>query len=200
MITPYKLILNIVLSILDGITLANNLEPDQFVKILEAAQQNISKDKKPDDENDINLEELEKSIGLPNEQFALLAKTISYILKRSLIFIMKPTKLQTELKEIFKLNENKIEIFMKTWISSTKPILDNLEDDDGITKELEDISWKLKVQLSSSALKKEKTVLGQVVLNTTEKVPINLEMNHEEVLDFFNQLENIQTELDLLKK
>lgn len=194
------MILNIYLSILDGIALANNLETDQFVKILEAAQQNISKDKQTDDENDINLEELERSIGLPNEQFALLAKTISYILKRSLIFIMKPTKLQTELKEIFKLNENKIEIFMKTWISSTKPILDNLEDDDGISKELEDISWKLKVQLSSSALKKEKTVLGQVVLNTTEKDPINLEMNHEEVLDFFNQLENIQTELDLLKK
>lgn len=146
------------------------------------------------------MEELEKSIGLPNEQFALLAKTISYILKRSLIFIMKPTKLQTELKDVLKLNENKIEIFMKTWISSTKPILDNLEFNDGISNELEDISWKLKVQLSSSALKKEKTVLGQVQLNTTEKEPINLEMNHEEVLDFFNQLENIQTELDLLKK
>lgn len=113
---------------------------------------------------------------------------------------MKPTKLQTELKEIFKLNENKIEIFMKTWISSTKPILDNLEDNDGISKELKDISWKLKVQLSSTALKKEKTVLGQVQLKTTEQDPIKLEMNHEEVLDFFNQLENIQTELDLLKK
>lgn len=146
------------------------------------------------------MEELEKSIGLPNEQFALLAKTISYILKRSLIFVMKPTKLQTELKEILKLNENKIEIFMKTWISSTKPILDNLEGSDGVSKELENISWKLKVQLSSSAMKKEKTVLGQVQLKTTEQDPINLEMNHEEVLDFFNQLENIQTELDLLKK
>lgn len=146
------------------------------------------------------MEELEKSIGLPNEQFALLAKTISYILKRSLIFVMKPTKLQTELKEILKLNENKIEIFMKTWILSTKPILDNLEGSDGVSKELEDISWKLKVQLSSSAMKKEKTVLGQVQLKTTEQDPINLEMNHEEVLDFFNQLENIQTELDLLKK
>lgn len=113
---------------------------------------------------------------------------------------MKPTKLQQDLKDKLRLELSKSEIFLKFWITQTKPILDNLGD---IPLQLEDVSWNLKVQLSSSAQIKEKVAIGCLKLQTNGngmEDNIMLEMTKGELLDFYDQLESIQTELDSLKK
>lgn len=121
---------------------------------------------------------------------------------------MKPSRLQSELKEKLQLDDNKIDVIMKLWIKNMKPILDNLEvkDEPGQSNQLEKIGWKLKVQVSSEALQKEKTPIAQVQLHTTadnvtkgKREPINFEMNHMELMDMYNQMEAIQNELDALR-
>lgn len=122
---------------------------------------------------------------------------------------MKPTKLQSELKEKLKLHDNKIDVIMKLWIKNMKPILDNLEvkDEPVQSNQLEQIGWKLKMQLSSEPQQKEKIPLAQMQLHTTaegansssQSEPINFEMNHMELLDMYNQMEAIQNELDSLR-
>lgn len=121
---------------------------------------------------------------------------------------MKPTKLQTELKEKLDLHDSKIDVIMKIWVKNTKPILDNLETDDGSghSNQLEHIGWKLKLQLSSEPQQKEKIPLALVQLHTTcdnvnshSGEPISLEMNHAELLEIYNQIDAIQNELDSLR-
>lgn len=131
-------------------------------------------------------------------------------MKRASTFIMKPTKLQSELREKLQLQDSKIDVIMKLWIKTMKPILDNLENKDepgaATNNELEHVGWKLKLQLSSEPQQKEKIPIGQIQLHTSvdnmnsqSGEPINFEMNHAEVLEFYNQIEAIQNELDSLR-
>lgn len=149
-------------------------------------------------------------VNIERTDFLLLIKTLSYILKRASTFIMKPTKLQSELREKLQLQDSKIDVIMKLWIKTMKPILDNLDnkDEPGVAtnNELEHVGWKLKLQLSSEPQQKEKIPIGQIQLHTSmdnvnsrSGVPINFEMNHAEVLEFYNQIDAIQNELDSLR-
>lgn len=148
-------------------------------------------------------------VQIERAEFLLLIKTLSYILKRASTFIMKPTKLQSELKEKLQLHDSKIDVIMKLWVKNMRPILDNLEnkDEPGQSNQLEQIGWKLKVQLSSEPQQKEKHPIAQIQLHTTadgvssarQQEPINFEMNHTELLEVYNQIEAIQSELDLLR-
>lgn len=160
----------------------------------------------PDTDDDGGLEKLEQIVKIERTDFLLLIKTLSYILKRASTFILKPTKLQSELKEKLNLQDSKIDAIMKIWLKNTKPILDNLELEDGQSNQLEHIGWKMKLQLSSEPQQKEKIPLASVQLHTTRDnvnsargEPITMEMNHAEVLDMYNAIDAIQVELDALK-
>lgn len=151
---------------------------------------------------------LEQLVQIDRADFLLLIKTLSYILKRASMFIMKPTKLQSELKEKLQLYDSKIDVIMKLWIKNMKPILDNLEnkDEPGQSNQLEHVGWKLKLQLSSEPQQKEKIPIAQLQLHTSDDnvnsrsgEPINFEMNHAEVLELYNQIDAIQNELDSLR-
>lgn len=151
---------------------------------------------------------LEQMVQIDRADFLLLIKTLSYILKRASTFIMKPTKLQSELKEKLQLQDSKIDVIMKLWIKNMKPILDNLEnkDEPGQSNQLEHVGWKLKLQLSSEPQQKEKIPIAQLQLHTSidnvnsrSGEPINFEMNHAEVLELYNQIDTIQNELDILR-
>lgn len=193
-----------------------------FTTVVQYVRKNMVPDE--NDDQDQGLEELEKLVRVERQEFLLLIKTLSYILKRTSTFIMKPTKLQQELRDKLKLNDNKVDAIMKMWIKNMKPIFDNMHvpasaaaaatadvDDSGInisgssnsaageTNELLNVSWKLKVQLSSEAQQKEKTPIAHLQLQSRHAGPTNLEVNHTELLGLYNQLEAIQAELDALR-
>lgn len=180
----------------EGIKIINKLDDDVFTTVINYVHKNMSPD---DNDDDRGLEELEQLVKVERQDFLLLIKTLSYILKRASTFIMKPTKLQQELKEKLQLHDNKIDVIMKLWIKNMKPILDNLETkstDSVRSNELENVAWNLKVQLSSEPQQKEKTPIAHLQMTTTNEEQINLEINHMELFDLYNQLEAVQNELD----
>lgn len=181
----------------EGINIINRLDDEVFTTVINYVHKNMSPDESEDDQG---LEELEKMVKVDRQDFLLLIKTLSYILKRASTFIMRPTKLQQELKDKLHLHESKIEVIMKLWIKNVKPILDNLETDEaGKPNELVNVGWKLKVQLASEAQQKEKNPIAQLQLSTSVGEPVDLEVNHTELLSMYNQLEAIQSELDSLR-
>lgn len=177
----------------EGIKIINKLDDDVFTTVINYVHKNMSPEENDDDRG---LEELEQLVKIDRQDFLLLIKTLSYILKRASTFVMKPTKLQSELKEKLQLRDSKIDVIMKLWIKNMKPILDNLEVAEGKYNELDGIGWNLKVQLSSEAQRKEKQPIAQLQLTTISGEPINFEFNHTEILDFYNKLEAVQNELD----
>lgn len=182
----------------EGIKIINSLNYDVFCTVLDYVHRNMSPNE-DHNEPENALEQLEKLVGVPRADFLLLIKTFSYILKRTSTFIIKPTKLQMELRDKLKLNEDKVDAIIKLWIKNTKPILDNLQEGKYESNEIEDVAWKLNVQISSHCQQKEKTALAVLQLKTAAGEDINWEMNHDELLNLYNQFEGIQNELDAMR-
>ncbi|XP_030381024.1 COMM domain-containing protein 10 [Scaptodrosophila lebanonensis] len=148
-------------------------------------------------EPEYTLEELERLVGVPRNDFLLLIKTFSYILRRISTFIIKPSQLQRELREKLQLHdEAKIDAILRLWVRQTTPLLNNLASDRYESNVIEDVAWKINVEVSSHCQQREKTPLAVLQLKTGAGEDINLEMTQPELMNLFNQFEQIQTELD----
>lgn len=148
-------------------------------------------------EPEYTLEELERLVGVPRADFLLLIKTFSYILRRISTFIIKPSHLQRELREKLQLqDEAKIDAILRLWVRQTTPMMNNLASERYESNVIEDMAWKLNVEIASHCQQREKTALAVLQLKTGAGEDINFEMTQSELLQLFNQFENIQSELD----
>lgn len=148
-------------------------------------------------EPEYTLEELERLVGVPRADFLLLIKTFSYILRRISTFIIKPSHLQRELREKLQLqDEAKIDAILRLWVRQTTPMLNNLASERYESNVIEDMAWKLNVEIASHCQQREKTALAVLQLKTVAGEDINFEMTQPELLQLFNQFEHIQSELD----
>lgn len=182
----------------EGIKIINALKYETFITVLDYVHRNMNPGG-DHDEPENALEDLEKLVGVPRADFLLLIKTFSYILKRTSTFVIKPTKLQAELRDKLQLHEDKVDAIVKLWVKNTKPIMNNLASEKYESNEIHDVAWKLNVQISSHCQQREKSALAVLQLKTGAGEDINLEMNHEELLHLYNQFENIQNELDAMR-
>ncbi|KAH8367649.1 hypothetical protein KR084_000959, partial [Drosophila pseudotakahashii] len=150
-------------------------------------------------EPEYTLEELERLVGVPRADFLLLIKTFSYILRRISTFIIKPSLLQRELREKLQLeDEAKIDAILRLWVRETTPIMNNLASKRYESNVIEDVAWKLNVEVSSHCQQREKTPLAVLQMKTGVGEDINIEMTHPELVELYNQFENIQGELDAM--
>lgn len=189
-------------SLLRGITVCNErLTDDTFTSVVEYLFRTIDNPKdqaQPEaPTTEADLESIRSSCQLEEPEFKLVLQTLSYLVKRSLKFMLKPSALQADLRGRLQLGENRCNAFVRCWIAATKIVLDSLEMEDGRSNQLEDVSWKVRAQLSSESRQKDKLALGQLELKTSAKC-INLELNSDEIVEFYNQLERIQVELDAI--
>ncbi|XP_023179292.1 uncharacterized protein LOC111605144 [Drosophila hydei] len=148
-------------------------------------------------EPEYTLEELERLVGVARADFLLLIKTFSYILRRISTFIIKPSHLQRELRDKLQLqDEAKIDAILRLWVRQTTPMLNNLASERYESNVIEDMAWKLNVEIASHCQQREKTALAVLQLKTVAGEDINFEMTQPELLQLFNQFEHIQSELD----
>ncbi|XP_055635396.1 COMM domain-containing protein 10-like [Toxorhynchites rutilus septentrionalis] len=189
-------------SVSRGIALCNErLTDDHYSHLIEYLFRTIdSPTESCTTDSEFDMDKLQLSCHLNEQEFKSVLQTMAYLVKRSLKYMLKPSAMQIDLRNRLLLDEDKCNIFVKYWIQSTKIILDSLETEhDGESgvrsNQLEDVSWKVRAQLSSEPRQKDKLALGQLELTTSNKV-VNLELNSEEIVHLYNQLERIQVELD----
>lgn len=122
------------------------------------------------------------------------------MIKRSSCFIIKPTFLQEELTQRLKFENSKADIFVKLWTESTKNDFNDLQQ----RKQLEKMSWELNLEIASDTNLKKAVPMSLLqfhVKDTEGKMEdITVEMNEEQLLELYNQMENIQLVLDSLNK
>lgn len=132
---------------------------------------------------------------LDKTQLNLVIKTITYIIRRSLRYIMKSDQLRSNLVEIAKFNSDKADIFAKFWVIKTKYLLEGIE----AKEELVDVQWDLSAELASTTEQKSKNCKGDLKLGTADNENIKLELCHDELSKLYSELENIQDELDVFR-
>ncbi|CAH1374554.1 COMM domain-containing protein 10 [Tenebrio molitor] len=175
-----------------GVALINSLNRNKFNLLL----QHIIQSENEEIFTQSELAKLAESLKLDGPNLQLLIQSIAHIFKQSSKVILKPTALQEQLVEELKLNDDKAEDFVKLWTQETKKNFD-VEH----SKNLENISWELNVQSSSSICSKECHVnthlqMALISVDGKDKENVVLELDEQELTNLYNILENIQNKLD----
>lgn len=146
------------------------------------------------------LEETKKlsdSLKLDSDNLQLLIQSLTHIFKQASKVILKPTVLQEQLINDMKFDADKAEDFVKTWTKHT-----NDEFDLEKSYKLDDVSWELAIQTASSFGNKQKIPTARIQMGLSgpsdKSENLILEMDKDELLQFYNTLEKIQTKLDSL--
>ncbi|KAJ2949661.1 hypothetical protein O0L34_g15588 [Tuta absoluta] len=177
-------------SLKTGIVLINQLEDTRFEQFLRRI---VTKMKLQDSEifTEDERKKLEMIFKVDEEQLLLAIKTVLYLFKRMLKFILMPTDLKSGLDKIGLSNE-KADFFVKVWSTETRSTLSEMTIKDGDSF---NFSWKLNAELSSEYRKKCKVPKAYVTVSgKTEET--ETEMTHPELYSVFLQFESIQNELD----
>ncbi|GLV43912.1 Valette [Carabus blaptoides fortunei] len=184
-------------SLSEGIKCINSIDHAKFPLLLSRIYNAQNVDQPFSHEE---LQKLEKSLNVQHEDLRTMIDTLVTIIKRSHSVLMKPTVLQEELTQKLYFHTNKTETFVQFWTENTKRDFDDIQN----RKKLQNILWELNLQTASDTDVKQTipTSLIQLeVKNSDDKLEnITFEMNEEQLLEMYNQVESIQNYLDSINK
>lgn len=134
---------------------------------------------------------------LTQNEWILILKTIYYLVERLSIFILSPVKLQNDLSDLG-LKSEKSEVLVKWYSANSRNIVSSLDSNEAISDI--NIGYSVKTSLSNEANQKCKTPLATVSIQKANQEIVLNDLSHSELSEIFDQMENIQRELDALRK
>ncbi|EZA49778.1 hypothetical protein DMN91_003125 [Ooceraea biroi] len=146
-------------------------------------------------------EKLLVSLDLTKDELILLLDTITSIYTQAACNVVKPSVMETVLKDNFKTDDEKVSIFTNAWMTYGKGIVENLRQKSIFPTQVKDINWCLNVQSSSSTIAKDArpVALLQLGLTGDTKSTLTVEFDEKQLTDLYHNLEKIQAQLDALK-
>lgn len=171
---------------LEGIQLiSSKLSDEKFTEVLKK----YSSEQLDEDFTQIEIENLTLQENL------LVSKTFYYLVQRLKLFLLSPNKLQSDLTD-FGFSPEKAEIVVKDYTETARNITKNLGTRSSSENET-NIIWDVKTTLDETNLRKKKPV-ARISLKAND-VEMNLDdLDHQQLVDLFNKVENIQKQLDIL--
>ncbi|XP_076297872.1 COMM domain containing 10 protein valette [Lasioglossum baleicum] len=151
--------------------------------------------------SDEEEEKLLVSLDLNKDDLVILLEAITTLYKQAACNIIKAQSMEIVLKGIFKTDDKKIQIFLNAWIAYGKGIIDNFRQQSIFPVQVKDIDWSLNIQAASSAIKKDVRPMALLQLNLTgeQQSKLTVEFDKKELIDLYQNLEKIQSQLDVLK-
>jgi hypothetical protein len=149
------------------------------------------------------IEKLEKTLNFSNESTLLVIDILEFILLQAAYELIKPLKLKIELAKI-NLSEEKMSTISELWNQNGKEILEKIRKSKTISsKKLQNIKWKLNLQLASDLKTKQKAPNAIFEFNinelaTNSQKNFQVEFSKDQLYDFFLNLETIQKQIDSL--
>jgi len=181
----------------------NDIETGKFGKLLVRIVQKLhSREEKSFTEEE--EERLRSALNLTSKEIEIVLDTTSYIFEQAAYHNAKPNAFTEQLEKLG-LTEDKIEAFVEVWTSSGPSVIEQLRKRSLAPKQLDSVAWQLNLQMAQANKTKMKipsavVELGLKNASTNAKERLQLEFTHEELYDFFQQLEDVQTQLDNLSR
>ncbi|KAL8562624.1 hypothetical protein ACOMHN_011196 [Nucella lapillus] len=184
-----------------AVSLINDLDTSKFPLLLSRILQKLHiKEERTFSEGE--EEKLQGALGVAGADLELIIETLEFFLQQAAYHAAKPQHLSQQLQQL-DLQEEKIKPIVEAWSSSAKDTIGQLRQRTVHPKQLEEVNWRLNLQLAQSSVSKMKEPnamfeLGVRDENSGEKEKIRMEFTHDELYGFYNQLEAIQKQLDSL--
>lgn len=132
---------------------------------------------------------------ISREESLLINKTLLYIVQRLNLFLMSPTRLQSDLADLG-FTAEKSEIIVKLYWESNRNIIKNLKTEE--SPESVDVGWTIKTTLVDETSSRCKKHVARVCLKTNDQEVILEDLDHSALGSLFDKFETIQKELDVL--
>ncbi|PVD19722.1 hypothetical protein C0Q70_20213 [Pomacea canaliculata] len=147
-------------------------------------------------------DKLQSALGVTADDLELIIQTLEFILQQAAYHAAKPQVLSQQLMQI-DLQDEKVQPIVEAWSSNAKDIVSQLRQRTIHPKQLEEVKWRLNLQMAQSTRLKMKVPNAMFELsvhddNSGGREKIRVEFTHEELYGFYNQLETIQKQLDSL--
>ncbi|KAF4110435.1 COMM domain-containing protein 10 [Onychostoma macrolepis] len=190
------------LSIKEAVVHINSIDSSKFSRLLSRILQKLHlKEERSFSEEE--EEKLQSALSLEKQTLQLLLETLSFILEQAVYHNLKPASLRQQLDNI-SVQPEKAEVFAQVWAAAAPDVVEKIRLGIFAPKKLDLVGWQLGLQMASSARSRLKAPhavlnLGLRTEDDTERLQdVFVEFNHQDLLDFYNQMEMIQTQLDSL--
>ncbi|XP_062310939.1 COMM domain-containing protein 10 [Osmerus eperlanus] len=188
-------------SIKEAVSLINGIDQNKFSRLLSRILQKLHlKGERTFSEEE--EDKLQAALSLDKQALGLVLETSAFILEQAVYNNVKPAALKLQLEAV-NLSPERAEAVSQAWASAGPDLAERLRQGIFTPKKLEQVGWQLNLQMAQSRQAKLKAphVILELGLSTeasegVEKVFV--EFSHQELLDFYNKLETVQTQLDSL--
>lgn len=193
--------INVTLKLEQGLTIVARLDNSKFRLLVNRICQSLQSSIDTKVFSEEEEEKLLVSLDLTKDELILLLDTITSIYKQAACNVVKPSLMETVMKDNFKIDEEKISIFTNAWMTYGKGIVENLRQKSMFPIQVKDINWCLNVQSSSSTISKDArpVALLQLGLTGDKTSTLTVEFDKKQLTDLYYNLEKIQTQLDALE-
>ncbi|XP_052784943.1 COMM domain-containing protein 10-like [Mya arenaria] len=186
-------------SIRKAVSIINNLDGSKFPLLLSRILQKLHmKDERTFSEEE--EERLQSTLSLEVTDLELLLQTLEFFLQQAAYHAAKPAVLTQQLTQL-EMEEDKVTALVEAWTSSGRDVLQKLRQRTLLPHQLDTINWRLNLQMAQSTKTKQKIPNAMLELGVSREErdsnqKIRMEFTHEELYQFYNQLETIQKQLD----
>ncbi|XP_065104120.1 COMM domain-containing protein 10 isoform X2 [Paramisgurnus dabryanus] len=188
-------------SIKEAVVYINSIDNNKFSRLLSRVLQklHLKAERSFSEEEE---EKLQSALSLEKETLKLVLDTISFIFEQAVYHSVKPASLKQQLENI-SIVSDKAQAFSQIWAAAGPDELEKIRQRIFAPKTLAQVSWQLNLQMGRSGQSKLKAPhavldLGLRTEDGTELQDVFVEFDHQELLDFYNKMEEIQTQLDSL--
>ncbi|KAK3799073.1 hypothetical protein RRG08_051355 [Elysia crispata] len=188
-------------SIKKAVMLINDMDVNRFPLLLSRILQKLHlKEERTFSEEE--EEKLQTAFGFSSNDLDLVLETLEFILQQAAYHTAKPAVLGEQLKQL-EMNDDKVEKIVEAWTNGARNLVQKLKERTVHPNQLEEVKWRLNLQMAQASQSKVKrpNALFQLSVrddSSGKKENIRLEFTHEELYEFYNQLETIQKQLDSL--
>ena len=184
-----------------GLKIASQVDNSKFRLLINRICQTLQSNVNTKIFSEEEEEKLLVSLDLSKDDLVLLLDALITMYKQAACNAIKPQSMESTLKDTFKTDDDKVQIFLHAWLTYGKGIIDNFRQQSIFPVQVKDIDWSLNVQVASSTIKKNVRPIALLQLNLTgeQRSKLTAEFDKRELTDLYQNLEKIQSQLDALK-
>ncbi|XP_062516902.1 COMM domain-containing protein 10-like [Corticium candelabrum] len=158
------------------------------------------------DERNFTEEEeakLRAVFGLEAKDLELVLETVSFFLEQAAYHNAKASVLMQQLQNVH-LSEAKAGVIVKIWTANMKDVVEKLKQRSFYPKQLEEVNWRLNLEMAQASKSKMKVpnAMFEFVISGSQQdmksERVRMEFTHDELFEFYQQLETVQQQLDSL--
>ncbi|KAI6660890.1 hypothetical protein LOD99_13614 [Oopsacas minuta] len=190
--------------LMSAVSTFNKVDPSKFPLLLSRVLQRYHVDEYKNIFSTEEMVKLEASLSLEKMELELLLDGIKFVVDKAAYFVLKPASLSKELMDIG-LEEERATAFSQGWGNLGKALIERLKKRAFFPIQLEDINWRLNLQLGQSFQSRQKIpkAIFQLELSdeskpVEEREQVTVEFSREELYRLYDELEKIQDQLDSL--